>query len=102
MALNARSKETSGCPAHRRARPRRSGEEAGAGTHFKLEKPALFQAPRPLLPLAALVPGPAWQGLADLLGSDLDLFPEPLPQLLRPVFPAQPRSISLSRGKKTP
>ena len=58
--------------------------------------------PGPLLPLAAPVPGPAWQGLADLLGSDLDLFPEPLPQLLRPVFPVQPRSTSLSRRKKTP
>lgn len=56
----------------------------------------------PSCPWLHLFPGPAWQGLADLLGSDLDLFPEPLPQLLRPVFPAQPRPTSLSRRKKTP
>ena len=51
---------------------------------------------------AGYVPRPAWQGLADLVGPDLDLFLELLPQLLRLVFPAQPRPAPLPAGRRLP
>lgn len=96
-----RSKETRGCSAHggpARGQVRKEGRDALEVWESLLPS----RLPGPLLPLAALVPRPAWQGLADLVGPDLDLFLELLPQLLRLVFPAQPRPTPLPAGRRLP